>query len=124
MLRSEGIEELLAEGGLDYSISNRSSYFDMMSEICFYSNQFGKSLYEHESTDKQLEFRSQSDLSELNLSKLQFFIDCLTLMNENHISMFTNLITHPSFRNCLLDLIGNDESNIRLKAHEIMDNLT
>lgn len=45
-------------------------------------------------------------------------------MNEHHITMFTNLITHPSFRNSLLDLIDNGESNIRLKAHEIMDNLT
>ena len=29
---------MLSEGGLDQSISQRSNYFDMMSELCFFSN--------------------------------------------------------------------------------------
>lgn len=44
---------------------------------------------------KQLEFRSPQDINDLNLEKLQFFIDSLSLMNESHITVFTNLITHP-----------------------------
>jgi hypothetical protein len=45
-------------------------------------------------------------------------------MNETHITVFTNLITHPNFRNSLMNLIDNGESQVRLKAHEIMESLT
>lgn len=45
-------------------------------------------------------------------------------MNENHITVFTNLITHPGFRHSLLSLIDDQESHIRLKAHEIIESLT
>ena len=45
-------------------------------------------------------------------------------MNEQHITVFTNLITYPSFRSCLMSLIENGESQIRLKAHEVMEQLT
>jgi hypothetical protein len=45
-------------------------------------------------------------------------------MNETHISIFTHLITHPDFKNSLLNLIDNGESAIRLKSHEVMEALT
>lgn len=31
-------------------------------------------------------------------------------MNETHITVFTNLITHPNFRHSLMSLIDNGES--------------
>ena len=58
------------------------------------------------------------------MDKLQFFIDALTLMNETHITLFTNLITHAHFRTCLLNLIEHSESAVRLKSHEITEALT
>ena len=60
----------------------------------------------------------------MNVEKLQFFIDSLSLMTEAHIAVFTNLITHPQFKNNLLMLIDSGESQVRLKAHEIMESLT
>ena len=45
-------------------------------------------------------------------------------MNETHITVFTNLITHPNFRHSWISLIDNGESQIRWKAHEIMEALT
>jgi hypothetical protein len=45
-------------------------------------------------------------------------------MNEVHINVFTNLITHPNFRNCLVNLVDDSESEVRLKAVEIMETLT
>ena len=50
----------------------------------------------------QLEMRGPLDMHELFIDKLQFFIDSLALMTDEHINMFTNLITHPSFKLLLL----------------------
>lgn len=60
----------------------------------------------------------------LNMEKLQFFIDAIALMNETHITLFTNLITHAHFRSCLLNLIEHNESQVRLKSHEVTEALT
>lgn len=45
-------------------------------------------------------------------------------MNDSHISLFTNLITHPNFKQVLLNLLANGDTNVRLKSHEIMEALT
>jgi len=45
-------------------------------------------------------------------------------MNDLHINMFTNLITHPNFKNMLIKLIQHGETQIRLKSHEILEQLT
>jgi hypothetical protein len=58
------------------------------------------------------------------VDKLQFFIDSIALMNDNHINMFTNLITHPSFKQVLINLIHNGDTSVRLKSHEILEGLT
>lgn len=117
---------MLSEGGgLDMSLT-RSNYFEMMADFCFFSNQFGnmKQKQQPQGPSKQLEFRNQQDLHDLNVEKLQFFIDSLGLMSEVHITVFTNLITHPNFRSNLMGLIDSGESQVRLKAHEIMESLT
>ena len=57
------------------------------------------------------------------MEKLQFFIDFLGLMNETHIHIFTNLITHPNFKTSLLNLVSSTHSNVRLKASEIAESL-
>ena len=72
----------------------------------------------------QLDFRSEADLHDMYLDKMQFFIDSLSLMTDIHINLFTNLITHPSFKGHLLKLIDSGEANIRLKSHEILEVLT
>ena len=58
------------------------------------------------------------------MDKLQFFIDSIALMNDNHISMFTNLITHPNFKQVLMNLLHNGHTSVRLKSHEILEGLT
>lgn len=60
--RTEGIEEMLSEGGgLDHSLT-RSNYFEMMADFCFFSNQYGGGGSRNVSRSgvvvKQLEFRS------------------------------------------------------------------
>lgn len=83
-------------------MSNRQNYFDMMADFCFFNNYFGpiaqkaqQQQKENSAITKQLEFRSPQDLHDLNIEKLQFFIDSLSLMTDMHITVFTNLITHP-----------------------------
>lgn len=63
-------------------------------------------------------------MHEINVDKLQFFIDSLTLMNDYHIGLFTNLITHPNFKSLLLQLLDHKETQVRLKSHEILESLT
>lgn len=45
-------------------------------------------------------------------------------MTDQHITVFTNLITHPSFKQNLLCLLDSGQSSIRLKSHEILESLT
>ena len=56
--------------------------------------------------------------------KMQFFIDSIAQMNELHINIFTNLITHPQFKIVLMNLISHGETSVRLKSHEILEALT
>ena len=72
----------------------------------------------------QLEMRGPLDMHELFIDKLQFFIDSLSLMTDEHINMFTNLITHPNFKLLLLDILRHGETNVRMKSHEILEALT
>jgi hypothetical protein len=58
----------------------------------------------------QLDFRGPADLHDLFVDKMQFFIDSLSLLNETHINLFTNLITHPNFKPVLLSLIEHGET--------------
>lgn len=90
-----------------------------MADFCFFQNHF-KSTNKY----KQLEFRSAQDIFDINIEMLQFFVDCLAQMNERHISIFTNLITHPSFKQNLLFLLQFGQSQIRLKSLEILESLT
>ena len=45
-------------------------------------------------------------------------------MNEMHINLFTNLITHPHFKTVLMNLLLHGETSVRLKSHEILEALT
>ena len=72
----------------------------------------------------QLDFRGAIDMHELFVDKLQFFIDSLGLMNESHIGMFTYLITNQNFKAVLLQILEHGETNVRMKAHEILEALT
>ena len=45
-------------------------------------------------------------------------------MTEAHIGMFTYLITNHNFKNMLLLILEHGETNIRMKAHEILEALT
>jgi hypothetical protein len=73
---------------------------------------------------EQVDFRGKTDLHEINVDKLQFFVDSLSLLNDFHINLFTNLITHPNFKALLLLLLDHKETSIRLKSHEILESLT
>lgn len=46
------------------------------------------------------------------------------MLNDLHISLFTNLITHPHFKSLLLQLLDHKETLVRLKSHEILESLT
>ena len=72
----------------------------------------------------QLDFRGPIDMHELFVDKLQFFIDSLGLMTEAHIGMFTYLITNHNFKIMLLQILEHGETNVRMKAHEILEALT
>ena len=72
----------------------------------------------------QLDFRGPIDMHELFVDKLQFFIDSLGLMTDAHIGMFTYLITNHNFKVMLLQILEHGETNVRMKAHEILEALT
>ena len=72
----------------------------------------------------QLDFRGPMDVHELFVDKLQFFIDSLALLNEAHMGVFTHLIAHQSFKTRLLQLLEHGETNVRMKAHEILEAVT
>lgn len=95
------------------------THFEVMADFCFFQNNF-KSTNKH----KQLEFRSAQDIYDINIEMLQFFVDCIAQMSDQHISVFTNLITHPSFKQNLLCLLQFGQSQIRLKSLEILESLT
>ena len=48
----------------------------------------------------------------------------MSLLNDYHINLFTNLITHPNFKALLLQLLEHSETSVRLKSHEILESLT
>ena len=73
---------------------------------------------------RQLDMRGPMDMHELYVDKLQFFIDSLALMTETHIGMFTYLITNHNFKTMLLKILEHGETNVRMKAHEILEALT
>jgi len=93
----------------------------MMAEVCFFANPIVTEV--PQAPEKMLDFRSQQDLHDLEVEKLQFFIDFLSLMTEQHIQIFTNLITHPNFKASLLQLVSSQHSSVRLKASEIAESL-
>lgn len=72
----------------------------------------------------QLDFRGPMDMHELFIDRLQFFIDSLSMLTDVHIGMFTTLITHPNFKNMLLQILEHGETNVRMKSHEILEALT
>ena len=45
-------------------------------------------------------------------------------MNEMHINIFTNLLTHPHFKMVLMNLLTHGETSVRLKSHEILEAVT
>ena len=45
-------------------------------------------------------------------------------MTGEHIGMFTYLITNHNFKNMLLQILEHGETNVRMKAHEILEALT
>ena len=45
-------------------------------------------------------------------------------MTDAHIGMFTYLITNHNFKTMLLQLLEHGETNVRMKAHEILETLT
>jgi len=97
-----------------------------MCDFCFFDNVDQTFLHDKKTVRglDQVEFRDATDLHEINVDKLQFFVDSLTLLNDYHINLFTNLITHPSFKALLLQLLDHKETSIRLKSHEILESLT
>lgn len=98
---------------------SKADYFTEMTEFCFFQNKVS-----NKNTMPQLDFRSPTDLHDMFVDKLQFFIDSLTLLTDMHINLFTNLITHPNFKSQLMKLLTHGETNIRLKSHEILETLT
>jgi len=111
--------DALSDGGADTSMQ-RSSYFEIMAEFCFFTS-FEELKQENL---RQLHFRGPLDMHDLYIDKLQFFIDSIGQMNEMHINLFTNLITHPNFKTVLMNLLLHGETSVRLKSHEILEALT
>jgi hypothetical protein len=70
---------------------------------------------------RELQFKSPSDLHELFVDRLQFFIDSLGMLEEKHIKLFTTLLFSPAFKRTLFSLLNHGETNLRLKCHEILE---
>ena len=138
---SPEFDELMNENDLSGNVMSQQpgSYFEIMAEFCFFENvdtnyklasKNGKLRVIDDREDhnmlglRQLDMRGPMDIHELYVDKLQFFIDSLALMTEAHIGMFTYLITNHNFKNTLLMILEHGETNIRMKAHEILEALT
>jgi len=76
------------------------------------------------SSDILRKVRNPIDSHELYCDKLQFFIDTLSLMTEVHINIFTGLIMHSKFKSTLMNLLSKQETQLRLKCHEILEIVT
>jgi len=106
-------------------LNQKTCYFELMCEFCFFSNVANAFRPENPSFElNQVAFRSTNDIYEICVDKLQFFIDSLSLLNDYHINLFTNLITHLNFKALLLTLLDHHETLLRLKSHEILESLT
>lgn len=117
------VDEMVDPEGM---LQQKTCYFELMCDFCFFDNvdhMFSRKTSSG-SELAQVQFRSSNDLHEINVDKLQFFIDSLALMNDYHIGLFTNLITHPNFKQLLLQLLDHKETQVRLKSHEILESLT
>ena len=80
-------------------LNQKTCYFELMCEFCFFNNVANMLRSDSQTCDlSQVEFRSNTDLYEISVDKLQFFIDSLSLLNDFHINLFTNLITHLNFK--------------------------
>ena len=140
---SPEFDELMNENDLSGMGRNMSgqpgSYFEVMAEFCFFENVdtnyklaskggLVRAVDDYEDHNilgmPQLDMRGPMDMHELYVDKLQFFIDSLALMTESHIGMFTYLITNHNFKNMLLQILEHGETNVRMKAHEILEALT
>lgn len=138
---SPEFDELINENDLSGGVVSQQpgSYFEIMAEFCFFENvdtnyklaskngmvRAIDDYSNHNMLDlRQLDMRGPMDMHELYIDKLQFFIDSLALMTEAHIGMFTYLITNHNFKNKLLMILEHGETNVRMKAHEILEALT
>lgn len=103
----------------ELSIHSKNNYFDILCDFCFFNN-------EDVDLNKKPnnEFRNAIDQHDMYIDKLQFFIDCLGMLNELHVNMFTGLIAHPKFKSTLMGLLNKGETSLRLKCHEILEIIT
>jgi hypothetical protein len=51
------------------------------------------------------DFKTPTDLHDLYIDKMQFYIDSLGLLTEIHINLFTSMIMHPKFKSTILALL-------------------
>jgi hypothetical protein len=70
------------------------------------------------------DFKTPTDLHDLYIDKMQFYIDSLGLLTEIHINLFTSMIMHPKFKLTILALLQKGELSLRLKCHEILEVVT
>lgn len=88
-----------------------------MCNFCFFNNEDpqGRALEQ---------FRSPTDLQDMYMEKMQFFIDSLQMLTEIHVNLFVQMLMHPRFKATVLALLHKGELSLRLKCHEILEVVT
>lgn len=99
------------------AVTSKNNYFEIMCSFCFFNNtEDAKSISDP--------FRSPADAHDLFIDKLQFFIDSLAMLTDMHQTLFTWMIMHPRFKQCVLALLSKGELALRLKCHELLEVVT
>jgi len=102
-------------------VHSKNNYFEILCNFCFFTNDDG-------GLSKQPlpfgDFKTPTDLHDLYIDKMQFYIDSLGLLTEIHINLFTAMIMHPKFKANIVALLQKGELSLRLKCHEILEVVT
>ena len=115
----ENNKQLLAKAILTEASSNVVTFFDVVLDYCMIQNK-DVDFTALEILGKK-DSKKPGNLHEKFMEKLNFLIDLLKSLSENHRSLYCKLIRYQNLGEFLKNLINNGHSSIRLRAHEIME---
>lgn len=105
------------------SVHSKNNYFEIMCNFCFFNNE-DTAATALKQPPAFGDFKTPTDIHDLYIDKMQFYIDSLGLLTEIYINLFTSMIMHPKFKSTILALLHKGELSLRLKCHEILEVVT